>query len=82
MKVLFTFVVIVVVVFSDTVSPTRRYFAARHSDFLIGISHSAAEDCGEDHLDVFWEGIVVKIVEVEADFVGEDYLVFLGSNRL
>ena len=37
------------------------------SDFLTGISNSATEDGGEDHLDVFWEGIVVDIVEVTRD---------------
>ena len=42
-------------------------------DFLIGISHSAPKNGGEDHLDVFDEGVVVEVVEVEADFVGEDY---------
>ena len=47
-------------------------------DFLIGISHSAPKNGGEDHLDVFWEGVVVEVVEVEADFVGEDYGFTIG----
>ena len=38
---------------------------------------AAAEDGGEDHLDVFGEGIVVEVVEIEADLVWEDYLVIV-----
>lgn len=45
---------------------------------LVGVVDAAAEDGGEDHLDVFRERVVVKVVEVDADFVGEDYLVFIG----
>ena len=33
-------------------------------DFFSGISHSVAEDCGEDHLDVFEEGIVMEVIEI------------------
>ena len=51
---------------------------------LVGVMEAAAEDSGEDHLNVLEEGIVVEIVEVDADLVGEDYLVvvFLGVGLL
>ena len=36
-----------------------------------------ADDCDENHLDVFEEGIVIGVVEVDADFVGEYHRVIV-----
>lgn len=36
---------------------------------------AATEDGGEDHLDVFGEGIVVEVVEIEADLCQLQYAV-------
>ena len=52
-------------------SPKASYFFA-------GVADAAAEDGGEDHTDVFGEGVVTEVVEVDADFVGEDYLVVVS----
>lgn len=41
---------------------------------------AAAEDGGEDHLDVFGEGIGVEVVEIEADFVSCSMRSMASSN--
>lgn len=56
------------------------------SDGLAGVVDAAAEDRGEDHLDVFYERIVMEVIEINADFIGEDYLMVValgieGSRR-
>lgn len=41
---------------------------------------AAAEDGGEDHLNVFGEGIVVEVVEIEADLVSCSMRSMTSSN--
>lgn len=47
------------------------------SNHFVGVADAVPEDGGEDHPDVFWEGIVMEVVEVDADFIGEDHLVIV-----
>ena len=43
----------------------------RISDYFVVVLHSAAEHGAENHPDVLDKGIVVKIIEVDSDFVGK-----------
>ncbi len=44
--------------------------------------HMLAEDSCKYHLNVFEEGVMVKVVEVDADFVREDYRIVVFYSYL
>ena len=44
--------------------------ATLESDLLAGIFHVSAKYCSEDHLNILYEGIMIEVIEVDADFGG------------
>lgn len=63
--------------------PTKQITAAKKhqktsSDCLVGVAHAAGEDCADDHLDVLDEGVMMEVVEIDADLVGEDDFVVVA----
>ena len=63
--------------FVEGVHTLFRQDLAVKLDYFVGIVDAAAKDCGEDHLDIFGEGVMMEIVEVNTDFVGKYYLVVI-----
>ena len=51
------------------------------SDLLVGVLHSAPEDGSEDHLDVLDEGVVVEVVEIDADLVRQVWIIRNNSGQ-